>query len=104
MRDYDNLTEEQLSKLSASKRKALETAYANGQAELDSMDWDYDRMLECEKAMYTAMYNAKLLVNQKSADSPFKRYTFPAAAEKVARAWSDVTFKLFGARDFVPFV
>ncbi len=104
MRDYDNLTEEQLSKLSASKRKALETAYANGQAELDKTDWDGDGMLAAEKAMYTAMYNAKLLWNQKNADSPFKRYEFPKIAEKVTRAWSDVTFKLFGARDFVPFV
>ena len=104
MRDYDNLTEEQLAKVSASKKKALEEAYRNGQAELDSMDWDYDRMLECEKAMYTAMYRAKLLVNQKTADSPFKRYTFPREAEKVTRAWSNITEKLFGSRDFVPFV
>ena len=104
MRDYDNLTDEQLSKVSAAKRKALEEAYANGKAELDKMNWDGEAMLEAEKAMYTAMYRAKLLVNQKTADSPYKRYDFPRQAEKVTRAWSDITTKIFGTRDFVPFV
>ena len=104
MRDYDNLTEEQLSKVSDAKRKALETAYANGKAELESMDWDGDKMLACEKAMYTAMYKAKLLVNQKTADSPFKRYDLPKYAEKLTAGWSNITYKLFGARDFVPFI
>lgn len=104
LRDYENLPAEKLEKLNENKRNALATAYENGKAELAKMDWDYDRMYECEKAMYTAMYRAKLLTNQKTADSPFKKYTLPRKAEKVTRTWSKATNDVFGPRDFIPFI
>ncbi len=103
LRDYENLPAEKLEKLPEQKRNALAAAYENGTAELAKMDWDYDRMYECEKAMYTAMYRAKLLTNQKTADTPFKKYALPRDAEKITRTWSKVTNDIFGPRDFIPF-
>lgn len=102
MRDFDNLTDEQRASLTPKQLEAIQKAYADGQAELDNMDWDYDRMLEAEKAMYTAMYKAGLL--SKTADSPYKRYEQPKIREKITHTWSDLTYKVFGTKDFVPFI
>ena len=102
--DYRNIDPQTLNSLSARKRAALDTAYNNACAVLNSLDWDHDEAFEAEKALYTAMYNAKVLVNQKTADTPFKKYTSYKIAETCTKAWSDITLKLFGAKDFIPFI
>lgn len=102
MRDFDKITDEQRTAIPANQLAAIQKAYDNGKAELDSMDWDYDKMLCAEKEMYTAMYKAGLL--SKTADSPYKRYEQPRILERITRAWSDLTYKVFGANDFIPFI
>ena len=102
--DYRNLTEEQLNGISKRKREALDKAYENAVKVLDTLDWDYESAWNAEKDLYTAMYRAKVLVNQKTADTPFEKYTGYKIAESVTSEWSKVTTKLFGTKDFVPFI
>ena len=102
MRDFDNLPYEVRAAMPKKNLDAIRKAYDNGKAELDKMDWDGEKMREAEKAMYTAMYNAGLL--SKTADSPYKRYEQPRILEKIMHKWSDLTYKVFGTKDFVPFI
>ena len=68
------------------------------------MDWDHDAALQAEKELYTAMYRAKVLVNQKTADTPFQKYTGYKIAESILSECSKLTTKLFGTKDFIPFI
>ncbi|MGN0635009.1 MAG: esterase/lipase family protein [Acutalibacteraceae bacterium] len=101
---YEELTQEELSALKPAKASALQTAYENAVDVLESKDWDYDKEQAAEKALYTALYNAKLLSDQKSADSPYKKYSLANDLTKFAKGWSDLTALLFGNRDFIPFI
>ncbi len=102
---YESLTAEQIAALPAKKAAALRDAYAQGTAVLDSMDWDEAAAIQAEKAMYTALYNVKLLPGQsRDTATPFKRYEWNPILEKITGTWSRLTNKLFGAQDFIPFV
>ena len=104
IKNYESLTEEQLSALKPAKREALTAAYETAVQVLNDKNWDGEKEYEAEKELYTALYNAKLLSNQKKADSPFKAYQLNRTLEKVMKGWSDITTKLFGKGDFVPFI
>lgn len=101
---YEELTQEELSALKPAKASALQTAYENAVDVLESKDWDYDKEQEAEKALYTALYKAKLLPNQDSADSPYKKYSLAKDLSKFTKGWSDLTALFFGSRDYIPFV
>ena len=103
-RDYENLTPEQLAGIPKAKRDALDQAYQNGVNVLADMDWDYDTARQAEIDLYTAMYKAKVLTNQDTADSPYKKYVGYTVVESFFKKLSDLTTKLFGKKDFVPFV
>ena len=101
---YEELTEEEIAALPTKKADALKKAYAQGVEVLNSLDWDEKKASDAEKALYTALYNAKLLWNQsKDTDTPFERYTKPQILEKITSTWSEVTTKIFGAHDIYSF-
>lgn len=101
---YETLTQEQLAALKPAKAEALHTAYENAVTVLESKNWSYDEEQEAEKALYTALYRAKLLENQESADSPYKKYDLADDLMNVTKGWSDLTAFFFGSRDYIPFV
>lgn len=101
---YEELTEAELSALQPAKADALRSAYENAVCVLSSKDWNYEAEQAAEKTLYTALYKAKLLKNQESADSPYKKYSLAKDLTKLAKGWSDLTALLFGSKDYIPFI
>ena len=102
MYTYENLGEDVMASLDADGAAELTSAYENAKKVYEKRAWDPDEALEAEKRLYKAFYELDLLGDK--AKSPYAKYEVTPNAEKFLKGLSDFTTKIFGSRDFVPFI